>query len=103
MKQKSQLDRSLLQKWTALFFVLVIACFGFVQVVHMHNALTEQPGPATSHCLLCVVAHNAVVFTEASSAPVPTLHSEIMQLSEPQHESRLLIPSCLVRPPPPSL
>ena len=44
MKEDPQFGRPLFQKWTALFFVLVMAGFGFVQAVHVHDALTSQIG-----------------------------------------------------------
>ncbi len=62
MKEDPQFGRPLFQKWTAVFFVLVMAGFGFVQAVHVHDALTSQSAPA-SHCSLCVVAHSAALIT----------------------------------------
>src|SRR5271169_3415809 len=96
MKPQFQFDRSSFQKWTAVFFVLVMAGFGFVQAVHVHDALA---GPA-SHCSLCVVAHSAAVVTPASAAPAPVLEAAILAVSEPQLESRLQVISSFIRPPP---
>ena len=39
-----------------------MAGFGFVQAVHVHDALAGQSSPA-SHCSVCVAAHNAVLIT----------------------------------------
>jgi hypothetical protein len=102
MKENFQLDRSLLQKRTALLFVLVIAGFGFVQAVHVHNALVGQPSP-TTHCSLCVVAHSAAITTTVSAAPAPVLESALIALTQPQLQSRLHVTSSCIRPPPQSL
>jgi len=99
MSVKHQFEPPILQKWTALFFVLVMAAFGFVQAVHVHDAPAEQASPA-SHCSLCVVAHSAVVVTPASVAPAPVLEAAILAVSEPQLESRLQVISSFIRPPP---
>src|SRR5450631_1095448 len=97
-----QFDRTPLQKWTAVLFVLVMAGFGFVQAVHVHDALASQSSPA-SHCSLCVVAHSAAVVTAISSAPAPALESARLAVLEPQLRSQLQVPSSYIRPPPQSL
>jgi len=102
MKENRQFGRPLLQKWTALLFVLVMAGFGFVQAVHVHDALASQSAPA-SHCSLCVVAHSAAVITPASSAPALVLESAPLAVLEPQLLSRLHLTSSYIRPPPQDL
>ena len=102
MSAKHQFEPPMIQKWTALFFVLVMAAFGFVQAVHVHDALAGQASPA-SHCSLCVVAHSAAVVTPASAAPAPVLEAAMLAVSEPQLESRLQVTSSFIRPPPQSL
>lgn len=102
MSRKRQFNRHPLQKWTAAFFVLVMAALGFVQAVHVHEALAGQSAPA-SHCSLCVVAHSAAVITPASAAPAPILESATFVLSEPQLQSRLRVASSFIRPPPQNL
>jgi len=97
-----QLERPLLRKCTALLFVLVMAGFGFVQAVHVHDALASQSSPA-SHCSLCVVAHSAAVVTPVSSAPAPSQESARIAVLEPQLQSRLHVTSSDIRPPPQDL
>jgi hypothetical protein len=102
MSRERQLIYSPLQKWSAVFFVLVMAGFGFVQAVHVHAAVAGQASP-TSHCPLCVVARNAAVITPASVAPAPPVESAVLVVSEPQLRSRLQIVSSFIRPPPDNL
>jgi hypothetical protein len=102
MKQNPQFGRPLLRKWTALLFVLVMAGFGFVQAVHVHDALAGQAAPA-SHCSLCVVAHSAALITSASGAPAPVFNSTQLAVLEPQLQSRLQVASSYIRPPPQDL
>ena len=102
MKPLRQLDGSPLEKWTAVFFVLVMAGIGFVQAVHVHDAVAGQTSPA-SHCSLCVVSHNAAVISPAHAAPALVAESAEVVLSEPQLQSRLRIPSSFIRPPPQNL
>jgi hypothetical protein len=102
MSLKRQFDGSPLQRWTAIFFAMVMAGFGFVQAVHVHDALAGQSSPA-SHCSLCMVAHSAAVITPASAAPAPVLKSVVVVQSEPQHLSRLHVTSSFIRPPPDDL
>jgi hypothetical protein len=102
MSPKCQIDRRLLQKWTALVFVLVMAGFGFVQAVHVHDALASQSSPA-SHCSLCVVAHSVAIVTPAGTATAPALESAALAPSEPQLQSRLRVVSSFIRPPPDNL
>jgi hypothetical protein len=102
MKEFRQFDRPRLQKWTALLFVLVMAGFGFVQAVHVHDALASQSAPA-SHCSLCVVAHSAALVSRVSAAPAPVLNSARLAVLEPQLLSRLQVASSYIRPPPQDL
>lgn len=97
-----QLERPLLQKWTALAFVLVMAGFGFVQAVHVHDALASQNSPA-SHCSLCVVAHSAAVVTRVNAAPAPVQQSARLAVLEPQLQSQLHVTFSYIRPPPQGL
>src|SRR5208283_3857655 len=97
-----QFERPLLRKWTAVFFVLVMAGFGFVQAVHVHDALAGESAPA-SHCSLCVVAHSAAVITPASTAQAPVIESTVVAVSDPQLQSQLLVASAFIRPPPQNL
>ena len=102
MKEDPQFGRPLFQKWTALFFVLVMAGFGFVQAVHVHDALTSQSAPA-SHCSLCVVAHSAAQISASCTAPLPVIESARIALLDPQLQSQLQIISSYIRPPPQNL
>jgi hypothetical protein len=97
-----QFERPLLRKWTAFAFVLVMAGFGFVQAVHVHDALASQSSPA-SHCSLCVVAHSAAVVTAISTAPALVRESARLALLEPQLQSQLDVTSSYIRPPPQNL
>ena len=99
MTQVHQLERSLLQKWTALLFVLVMAGFGFVQAVHVHDAQAGQTSPV-SHCSLCVVAHSAALIAATTTAPVQVSDPARLAVLEPQLESQLHVTSSYIRPPP---
>jgi hypothetical protein len=99
MSRKRQFKDALLQKWTALIVVLVMAGFGLVQAVHVHEGLAGQ----TSHCSLCVVAHSAAIITPSRAAPVPLLESAVLTVAEPQLQSRLRVASSFIRPPPDNL
>jgi hypothetical protein len=102
MKPLFQIDRRTLRKFAASFFVLVIAGFGFVQAVHVHDALARQTSPA-SHCSLCVVAHSAAVVTPVNAAIAPVVTSAAVAVSDPQLQSHLEVASSFIRPPPQSL
>ena len=102
MKPLLQLDRSPLQKWTAVFFVLVMAGFGFVQAVHVHDAEAGQTSPV-SHCSLCVVVHSAALITATSTAPAQVSDPARLAVLEPQLQSRLHVTSSYIRPPPQDL
>jgi len=102
MKPSRQLKPPLLQTWIALLFVLVMAGFGFVQSVHVHDAMAGQSSPA-SHCSLCVVAHSAVLISPAAVAPLPAVAAIVFAVSEPQLQSRLQVAPSYIRPPPQSL
>lgn len=102
MKPLFQIDRRTLKKFTAAFFVLVMAGFGIVQAVHVHDVLAKQTPPA-SHCSLCVVAHSAAVVTPVNAAVAPVVTSAAVALSDPQLRSQLRVASSFIRPPPQSL
>ena len=102
MKSSHQIDRSTLRRFTAAFFVLVIAGFGFVQAVHVHDVLARQASPA-SHCSLCVVAHSAAIVTPTGTAPAPVVASAAVAISDPQLRSHLQVASSFIRPPPQNL
>lgn len=102
MKPLYQIDRRTLRKFTSAFFVLVIAGFGFVEAVHVHDAAAKQTSPA-SHCSLCVVAHNAAVVTPVNASLTPVVKSAPLALSDPQLQSQLQVASSSIRPPPPVL
>ena len=86
MSRKHQFNSKLLQKWTAVFFALVMAGFGFVQAVHVHDAVAGQTSPA-SHCSLCVVAHSAAVASPVNAAPAPAIEIGDRSASVPNHNS----------------
>ena len=102
MKPLRQFEASLLQRCTALLFVFLMAGFGFVQAVHVHDVLAGQASP-TSHCSVCVAAHNAVLISPPSAAPLPVVSTAFLEASEPQLESRLQVAPSFIRPPPQSL
>ena len=102
MKFWRQFDRFPWKKCTAALFVLLMAGFGFVQAVHVHDALVGQTSPP-SHCSLCVAAHQAAAITAVSTAPVPYVEASVAELSQPQADSRLQVGAFFIRPPPKSL
>ena len=91
-----------LKKYVAVLFVVLIAGFGFVQAVHVHDTLAKQSSPA-SHCSLCVIAHSAAVVTPAGTSLVPIVRSGLLAVSDPQLRSQLQVASSFIRPPPPVL
>lgn len=102
MKPSRQFDRLPFQKWIALLFVLVVAVFGVVQAVHVHDGLPtgDDSGSPASHCLICVAAHSVPVVTTVSLSPVLTLTAGVIPESDPQLYSQLVIFSAFIRPPP---
>jgi len=102
MKQSPQFGRHPLQKWTALLFVLVMAGFGFVQAIHVHDALARKTAPE-SHCSLCVVAHSAALISPAGVAPMPVFDTAQVAVIEPQLQSHLQVAFSYIRPPPQNL
>src|SRR5271169_3414977 len=98
MKPLRQLTPPPFQKWMALMFVLVMAGLGFVQAVHVHDAVAAKSAPE-SHCSLCVVAHSAALISPASATVAPVLESARLVVSEPQLQSRLQVASSDIRPP----
>ncbi len=104
MKPYSQFARNGVQRWAALLMVLVIAVFGIVEVVHVHDgpANDARPNSPATHCATCVAAHSAAVKAEASFAPVLSFQPGTTFTNEPQLESRLVFFSSFIRPPPAS-
>jgi hypothetical protein len=102
MKLFHQVDRHTLRKFAVALLVLVIAGFGFVQAVHVHDALAKPSSPA-SHCSLCVVAHSGAVITAAGAAVAPVVTSAAIVVSDAQLQSHLDVASSFIRPPPQSL
>lgn len=98
-----QFERSLLQKYTAVLFVLLMVGFGFVQAVHVHDALAGQTSSPASHCSLCVVAHHAAAVAPVSVVPMPAIEAAVLAQSDPQLDSRQRVRTSFIRPPPPSL
>ena len=101
MKPLQTLDHRL-KKYAAVFFVVLIPGFGFVQAVHVHDTLAKQSSPA-SHCSLCVIAHSAAVVTPAVTYLTPIVESAPLAVSDPQLRSQLQVASSFIRPPPPAL
>jgi hypothetical protein len=102
MSSIRQFDRSLLQKCLAVTFVLVMAGLGFIQAVHVHDAMVRPTSPA-SHCSLCVVAHHAVLVTPANSAPEPIVTASVPEITAVQFELPVQNGASFIRPPPQSL
>lgn len=100
MKPLQTLDHRL-KKYAAVLVVVLIAGFGFVQAVHVHDTLAKQSSPA-SHCSLCVIAHSAAVVTHASTSLAPIVRSALLAVSDPQLRSQLQVASSFIRPPPPA-
>jgi len=105
MKPTSQSDRAAFQKWIVSLFVLVVAVFGIVQAVHVHDGLAtdEGPGVPAAHCLICVSAHSAPIVTTVSLAPVLAHTATITPVLDPQLHPQLEIFSAFIRPPPQAL
>ena len=101
MKPLQTIDHGL-KKYAAVFFVVLIAGFGFVQAVHVHDTLATHSSPA-SHCSLCVIAHSAAVVTPAGTSLAPIVESAPLAVSDPQLRSQLQVASSFIRPPPQSL
>ena len=102
MKLWLQFDRLPWKKCTAALFALLMAGFGVVQAVHVHDAQAGQTSSA-SHCSLCVAAHQTAAITPVSTGPVPVVEASVAELSQPQFVSRLRVGPSFIRPPPPSL
>ena len=99
MRLAPQFERSLLQRWTAVLAVVLIAGLGFAQAIHLHEDLAPS-GAARAHCALCVFSHSPAVITHAGAAPALTSGFAALAVGELQLSSRLLIPSSSIRPPP---
>jgi hypothetical protein len=102
MKPLQQSDRRVAKKFAAAFFVLVMAGFGFVQAVHVHDAVAARTSPP-SHCSLCVVSYSAAVVTPVNAAIAPSVESTAVAVSDPQLQSHLQVASSFIRPPPQNL
>lgn len=102
MKLWLQFDRLPWKKCTAALFVLLMAGFGFVQAVHVHDAPVGQTSPP-SHCSLCVAAHNGVLLTPATVAPTQVSDSTNIVELETQLQSHLHETHSNIRPPPQDL
>ena len=100
MKPLRQSERSLLQQCLAVLFVLLMIGFGFVQAVHVHDALAAQSSSPASHCSLCVVAHHAAAVAPVSVAPMPVTEAAVLVHTDPQLESRQQVGATFIRPPP---
>ncbi len=96
----NQIERSPHLRKIVWLCVLIVACLGFVQAVHVHDVL---PAQNRSHCSLCIVAHNGAVVTATSTGPVPIIHSNTVAIPEQQLQPQLQVPSAFIRPPPQSL
>ena len=103
MKPLRQFERSLLRQCTAVAFVLLMLGFGFVQAVHVHDALAGQTSSPASHCSLCVVAHHAAAVVPVTVAPLPMVEEAVLSAAAPQPESRLQVGATFIRPPPQTL
>jgi len=102
MNSNRQFDRSLLRKYAAVLFVLLMAAMGFVQAVHVHDAMAQRTSPA-SHCSLCVVAHHAAAITPVNAAPTPMGAAAALDSADLQIDSRLQLGASFIRPPPQTL
>lgn len=102
MNLNRQFDHSLLRKYTAVLFVLLMAAMGFVQAVHVHDAMAQRTSPP-SHCSLCVVAHHAVAITPVNAAPTPMLAAAAVDSADLQIDSRQQLGASFIRPPPQTL
>ena len=100
MKPLRQSESSLLQQCTAMLFALLMIGFGFVQAVHVHDALVGQSSSPASHCSLCVVAHHAAAVAPASVAPMPVTGVAVLAQADPRPESRQQVGATFIRPPP---
>jgi len=83
-----------------MLFVLLMIGFGFVQAVHVHDALAGQSSSPASHCSLCVVAHHAAAVAPASVAPMPVTGVAVLAQADPRPESRQQVGATFIRPPP---
>ena len=92
MKLWLQFDRFPWKKCTAALFVLLMAGFGFVQAVHVHDALVGQTSPALALLAVRGGASAAALITPVSAAPAPVVEAvQGRGSSEPQLQSRLQV------------
>lgn len=105
MKSRSQMDSQLSRQCLAALCILVMAVFGFVQAVHVHDGLAdnESPNGPVARCLICVAAHSAPVVTGISVAPVLIVSASVTPVLDPQLHPQLVVPSSFIRPPPQTL
>ena len=102
MRPLCQFDSTLRRRWLAALCVVVMAVFGFVQAVHIHDGLASDENPRTpaTHCLICVAAHSAPVATVISFAPVLAISTSVAPVLDPQLRPHLVVFSTFIRPPP---
>lgn len=105
MEANGQLAVTSSRRWLAWLCVAIVAVFGFVQAVHVHDGLAsdESPSAPAVHCLICVAAHSAPAVTAISFAPTLTFTANVVAVPDPQLESQLVVPSSFIRPPPQSV
>ena len=99
MRMVRKFDRSGWQRCVAGFAAILISCLGLVQSIHLHEEFAPR-NAAHSHCALCVFSHSPAVVTASRSAPAPVSDFAALAAAEPQLNSRRLIPSAFIRPPP---
>lgn len=85
-----------------MLFVLLVAAMGFVQAVHVHDAMAQRISPP-SHCSLCVVAHHTAAITLVNAAPIPIVAAAGLDSADLQIDSRLQLGASFIRPPPQNL
>jgi len=103
MTPQTQFEPTLLRKCTALLFVVLMVGFGFVQAVHVHDAVARQSSSPASHCSVCGVAHHAAVVTPLNTAMALVVASTVLAAGEPQQQPSLHVGTSFIRPPPQSL
>jgi hypothetical protein len=94
-----QIEPALIRRWTAVLVVLLVAGFGFVQSIHLHDD-SVQTGAAHSRCALCAFSHSPAVITATGATPSPATNVAAQQCTEPELRSLLLVSSAFIRPPP---
>jgi hypothetical protein len=105
MRARLKPDFTSQRRLLAALCVVVVAVFGFVQAVHVHDGLAanESPNAPSTHCLICVAAHSAPVVTAISFAPALAISASVTPVLAPQLQSQQAVASSFIRPPPVSL